>query len=223
MARHLGDGLTAKQRACYEMRRRGASWKEIAAALDLSPQSARIHVEAATRNGAEALPKRHYNKGNTPGLPADPDAAQRISEALGGVFDTAKFLEMAASAGVPPRIAHGLARRIQMNLGPVREQLKRLNLAEQVQATNDKAQLILSYIDETSIAGMNAKDLAMAYGILVDKSQLLGGKPTSIVDFNMRKKLEVLMPEFLAEARRRGITINGEFSHVADGDDDKRE
>jgi len=208
MGSHLGDGLTAKQRACYEMRRRGASWPEIAGAMAMSPQSARAAVDAAVRNGAEQLPKRG-NRGAVPGLPADPNAAAKLANKLGGEIDVAKFGEMAAAAGVPPRLVSSLVRRLQLNLGNVRQELKRLSLAEQVQATNDKAQLVLSHIDELSIAGMNAKDLAMAYGILVDKAQLLGGKPTQIFDFNSRKRLEELMPQFIAEAKRRGITIDG--------------
>ena len=224
MARHFSDGLTAKQRACYEMRKNGSSWKEIATALELSPQSARAHVEAAERNGAETLPRHSYG-GRAPGLPADPGAANRISNALGGVFDTAKFLEMAGAAGIPPRIAQGLARRIQMNLGPVRQELKRMSLTEQVEATNAKAQLVLSYIDDTSIAGLSAKDLAMAYGILVDKALVLGGRPNVIVDFNARRRLEQLMPEFISEARRRGVTIDAsgaivKETVVIDGSDD---
>ena len=35
-----------------------------------------------------------------------------------------------------------------------------------------------------------------------------------VVDLNTRKKLNELMPKYLAEARRRGLAIEGECAHV---------
>lgn len=222
MAEKLGPSkITAKQRACYEMRKSGSSWDEIGTALEMSPQTARGHVYAAERNGLPPVPRERVAR-NLVSL--DPEAAQKRAREKGyqliqnGDFDLKAFMELADAAGVPPKMALALGRRVQLNFGPVKEELRKFTLAERVEETNKKADLVLSYIDEASIAGMNAKDLAMAYGVLVDKSQLLGGKPTQIFDFNMRRKLEVLMPEFLAEARRRGITVEGEF-HVEQGND----
>jgi len=214
MGKGLGpEGATARQRAAYEMRRSGSTWEEIGVALEMSPQTARNHVRSAERNGLAPLPK--HQAGRRPGQRRDAVMAGAFADRLGtaiaetGEFDIKVFTEMATAAGIPPRLAYALARRVQMNFGPVREELKRLTVTEQVAVTQGKAQLVLSYIDEASIAGMNAKDLATAYGILVDKALVLGGKPNVIVDFNSRKQLAALMPEFMAEARRRGITIDG--------------
>ena len=215
--RGVGAGtVSAKQRAAYEMRKNGATFDEIASALNCVQQTARMHVKRAERNGLEPLFQKQHRR---PIDPNDPEAKKKIADGLGmfdaasGTFDMKVFSQVAASAGIQPRLAMALARRVEMHYGPVRQELKKLTLQERVDATNQKADMILSYIDEASIAGMNAKDLAVAYGVLVDKAQLLGGKPTQIFDFNMRRSLQVLMPEFLAEAKRRGITIEGEF-HV---------
>ena len=75
-------------------------------------------------------------------------------------------------------------------------------------------QMLLKYMDEVAVSGASLKDIAITYGILVDKGQLLGGKPTQVFDVNMRAKLEVLMPLYLAEMKRRGITLEGQFTRV---------
>ncbi len=165
MASNPDRVVTEKQRQCYELRAAGRTWDEIGLAVSLSPQTCRAHVRGAEKNGMPAL--KH---GPGPGRPSksSPEAKRDLVESLGlgdgkvGEFDLKKFAEFAGAAGIAPRLALALGRRIQLNFGGVREQLKRLTLAEQVTATQDKAQMLLSYIDELSIAGMNAKDLALA-------------------------------------------------------------
>jgi hypothetical protein len=55
---------------------------------------------------------------------------------------------------------------------------------------------------------MSGKDLTIAIGILVEKVLLLEGKPTQVYDVNVSHKLEILMPQFMQEAKRRGLTID---------------
>lgn len=217
MARRLGDeGLTAKQRACYEMRMRGASWAEIAAALEISAQTARVHAGIAETKGMERLPRQHPGR-TTQVMAADPEAAGKFAERAAGTemieadgtLNMKVFVEVVGAAGVPPKIAMELGRRIRANLGQVSAEWKKMSVAEEIGILTEKRQLLLQNIDQVSVVGMGAKDLALAYGILLDKSQLLGGKPTQIFDFNSRKQLAELMPVMIAEAKRRGITVDG--------------
>jgi hypothetical protein len=184
----------------------------------MSPQTARTHVKAAERHGLAPLPQtKNRRRENTS---SDPEAARRFAQIIGavagqdGTFDMKVFLEAMQMAGVKPQLAIALGRRIQMNYGPVMEEMKKMSVAELITEIDKKKQLLLSRIDEVSVIGMSAKDLALAFGILTDKALLLGGRPTSIVDFNLRAQLTVLMPQMLSEARRRGLTLEGEFSHV---------
>ena len=133
-----------------------------------------------------------------------------------GEFDVERFMEMAAAASVPPRLAADLARRVQANLSPLREPMPAMGAKEFAEAVRLKAQMMLRYIDETSVPTASLKDLVIAFGVMVDKAQLLGGKPTQIYDVNLRAKLAVMMPAFVAEARRRGITVEGDFAQIAE-------
>lgn len=227
MGKPLGpDNVTAKQRAAYEMRKSGSTWDEIGIALGMSGQSARSAVAGAERHGLPPLPKRQYRYRDVvphlaTGRVPNPDAAAPATDdrhaLIGpeGKFELKFFLASAAAAGIPPKAAMAMGTRIAANHGQVEVEFKKLTLAEQIDEIEQKRNFLASKIDEVSVMGMNAKDLAFAWKALLEGEQLLRGKPTTIIDFNVRQKLEVLMPQFLAEARRRGITIEGEFKHDA--------
>lgn len=199
-------GLTEKQRTSHEMRTAGRSWEEIGAAMGITSQGAAKLAAKAEANGMPALLKK-FEGGE--GLFKAPETARHEAQ-----FDPTVFAQLARAAGVPLKVAQALARRIEAQFGVVKEELKKMSLAEQVVRTTEKAQMLLAHIDEVSAAGAGVKDLSIAYGVLVDKAQLLGGKPTQVFDFNLRAKLEVLMPQFLAEARRRGVTVEGQFKRL---------
>ena len=219
--------VTAKQRMAYDLRSKGMTWEAIGAQMGTVAQTARNHVLGAVKRGLRPiLTEKMFVRRLAPN-PGEPRRIERMKAGEGMFegdkrdgappeFDPRAFIEMAASAGIPPRVAGALARRIEAAYGPVRSEIKKLTLAEQVTATTAAAQLVLAHIDEVSIAGMNAKDLAIAYGVLVDKALVLGGKPNVVVDFNVRSRIEILMPAMLAEAARRGITVEGVFSKITE-------
>ena len=214
--------LTAKQRQAYDLRAKGMTWAAIGAQMGCGAQSARNHVLAAVKRGLQPiLSEKMFVRRRSPNA-GEPRRVERMKDGEGmfevgaaGVaeFDLVRFREMAASAGIPPRIAGAIARRVEANFGDVRKELKRLTAAQEVVEIESVRQMMLKYMDEVAVSGANIKDIAIAYGIMVDKGLLLGGKPNVVVDFNVRHRIEVLMPQMLAEARRRNITIEGEFSH----------
>ena len=218
---------TAKQRQAYDLRAQGKTWQEVGDIMGCRANTAVAHAKGAEKRGMPPLLKDSLRTRAPAPNAGEPGRVARLKEVEGlfaagngpvPEFDKVKFVELAASAGIPPRVAQALARRMEMQFGPVRSEIRKLTLAEQVTATTAAAQLVLAHIDEVSIAGMNAKDLAIAYGVLVDKSLLLGGKPTQIVDFNVRAKIEVLMPAMLQEAARRGITMDGQFTRISESE-----
>ena len=212
--------LTEKQRTAYEMRSKGMTWEAIGVEMGCVAQTARTHCLGAVKRGMQPiLSEKMFVRRRAPNA-GEPRRVERMKDGEGmfsadrregalPAFDAKTFVEMAASAGIPPRIAQALSRRIEAEYGTVKTVIKKLTLAEQVTATEAAAQLVLSHIDEVALEGAGLKDKAIAYGVLVDKALLLGGKPTQIFDINLRAKLEVLMPQVLAEARRRGITVDG--------------
>ena len=219
-----------RMRQAYDLRQQGRAWIDIGETLGITaPAASNLAKLAETRLGLPPLHRTHRSRTNDR---TNPMAAEQLAKSVGvdvsdvqfvncvasvaGKLDTEKFLEVAAAAGVPSRIAGELARRVQANYEGLNAPVKPMSDKEFADATRLVAQKMLSHMDETTMMTTSMKDLVIAFGVMVDKAQLLGGKPTSIVDFNLKQKIEVMMPKMLAEARRRGITIEGEATHVKD-------
>ncbi len=75
---------------------------------------------------------------------------------------------------------------------------------------------MLHYLDDKVAGEASARDLAMGISQLVEKQQLLRGMPTAITSDLERKKMLELAPLLIAEAQRRGITIEGQVREVTD-------
>lgn len=206
-----GQAPTAKQKKAYELRRQGLSWQAVADAMGCQPGTARNHVERAVERGLPALPKRMRN-GNAR---LDSMAGKAIAGAVTPEgMDIAKVVESMEAVGMPRAMISGLVRRLKTQYRPVVKTLEKFNADLFAEKLGLKADLIAEYMDEPLMAASGMKDLAYALSVLVDKRQILAGKPTQIYDITVRAKLDALVPALLAEARRRGITLEGEFSHV---------
>lgn len=66
---------------------------------------------------------------------------------------------------------------------------------------------VLGAITDDKLDKAHARDLAIVYGVLIDKKQLLEGKPTQILSIEERRDLKDLLPLLLLEAERRQITV----------------
>lgn len=86
--------------------------------------------------------------------------------------------------------------------------VKRLGRRELIDALQDKIALALDRMTPAAFADMNAKDIAITLGILIEKVQLLDGRPTQIFTFEERRHVNELLPIALREAQRRGHTID---------------
>ena len=64
-------------------------------------------------------------------------------------------------------------------------------------------------MDDVSMSQASLKDLAIATGILIEKRELLNGRPTQNIDFTSRMTVHHMLPRLMEEARRRGITVDG--------------
>lgn len=206
------EALTDNQRTAYEMRRAGKTWDEIAQAMHIGLQTARDHARAAERNGMPPLQWGHNYASLK--VEMDDEKAVELLKAMNGVdqngkVDTDAIMKIAALAGVPTRSAMAFAKRIGSRFGDLKTAYRRMTAAEQSDMLMEKANFMADHIDPISVVGMNAKDLAFGVAALVDKALLLTGRPTAIYDLNVRTRLDKLMPIMLAEAKRRGITIDG--------------
>ena len=207
MSESVDREITPKQRAVYEMRKGGATFEEIAEGLNIAIPTAAKHLKAAVANGLPALPKYAAGKmawGHDSEIgTALADAVQAEGEAKREIF-----INSLKAQGVPYKMAEALWRRAS-SFGGAKDMTKSLKVDQMVESLNEKTSFILEHIDAVSVGNSSLKDLAIAFGILTEKKLLLGGKPTQRIDVNVSHRLETLMPAFLAEAQRRGISLEG--------------
>lgn len=116
--------------------------------------------------------------------------------------------KMAKSAGFPYHVTEKFIKRLRVQGGDFKETVQKLGRRELVEKIQEKIALGLAYMDDFAMSGMDGKDLAIMLGILIEKQQLLEGRPTQILSFEERKHLSDLLPAYVAEARRRGITVD---------------
>lgn len=92
---------------------------------------------------------------------------------------------------------------------PLHDAVVSVKHEELLKLLDDRAWRALTYLDDFTLAGAGAKDLAIAAGILLDKAQLLKGQPTQILTHAERAKMDELLPMVIKECQRRGIIVDG--------------
>lgn len=205
--------LTEKQTLILTLKREGKTSKEIASTLGCSPNVIRnalnsIYAKLGMKGG---LHREAISKESTPNLTEvrQPEQAAAFIDAVTDPF--AKIAQAMRETGLPQSTAEALLRRLRVRYRPVNAALRDLKTADLIRMLNEKITLALEYMDEKIIAEASFRDLSLGTSAMIEKRNLLKGEATVVVDFNQRKKLNELMPAFLAEARRRGLTLEGNY------------
>ena len=115
-------------------------------------------------------------------------------------------------AGLPDSTTKAIIRRLQVKYHGVTTAVRALQTRELSDMIGQKIHLMLGYLDDKVAAEASARDLAMGISQLVEKRQLLRGEPTQIISDHERAKLHELLPAMLAEANRRGVTVDGQVT-----------
>jgi len=87
---------------------------------------------------------------------------------------------------------------------------------ELADALRGKVANALKYLDDHTMLNSSGKDLALIVAILIDKMQLIEGKPTAQYDVNISHRIEIMMTQFMAEAKRRGLTLDVTPEQIAE-------
>lgn len=187
-------------------------------------RGARFSWEFGLRNqtpGSERAPRRV--KAPRGGSPVAQDMRRSYEDEGGGKLGTdevARLLEIVAqnpddairrlakAEGFPHHATEKFLKRLRVTHANFKEAVQRLGRRELVEKLDEKIALGLHYLDDFSMSGMDGKDLAIMLGILIEKKQLMEGRPTAILSFEERRNLSELLPAFVREAQRRGITID---------------
>ena len=210
--------LTERQKEIWDLHKKGVPRNEMAEKLGVEPTSignALTTIRKKLAKMGKDTKEVPRGTGNTLEIQSPETVAAAIDAASNpnvktqreAIAEVNKTLKL---AGVPQRVSEALIRRIKVKCADVIEVKKRLTRDETMNMLDENIALMGSYIDPAACASATVRDLAMSIAALIEKKQLLSGAPTQIFSNEQRNQLEVLFPKVLAEAKRRGLTVEGE-------------
>lgn len=207
--------LTEKQTLILELKRDGKTNKDIAGAVGCSENVVRkqlttIYRKLGIKGGQDDLSKRSLTE-----LYRPEQAATFIDKATDPFGKVAKAMQ---ESGLPASTCEALLRRLRARYRQVSATVRELKTAELIRMLNDRIVLALEYMDEKVVAEASFRDLSLGTSAMIEKRNLLRGEPTIAVDFTTHKRIAELMPLFLAEARRRGMVIDGDSKPIPNDD-----
>jgi hypothetical protein len=119
---------------------------------------------------------------------------------------------LAIAEGYPARAVERFLKRMRTENVGVAEAVRAFGHNEMVAALGEKMTLALQYITPEKMAAAGVRDIAIVFGILAEKRELLQGKPTQIFSFEERRAMKDIMPAAFKEAMRRGMVIDGTYT-----------
>ena len=195
--------LTLRQREFWELNEAGKTDAEIAAALEVTLNVVRnTLVDCRRKLGVPGVP----------GRPLEHTKPERAAAVLDAITEPDPYIgikEAFLAAGLPQPVSHALIRRLRVKYNGAVVAVRNLKTAEILDLLGRRIHLGLEYLDDKVFAEASARDIMLGVAAMVEKRNLLRGEPTAIVSDPERRKLAELVPLLLAEARRRGVTVEG--------------
>ena len=204
--------LTQKQQLAYDLRMQGKSRAEAASLMGISKPVYSKTLQAAYKK----LGISHRNKGDASSNTTEIRDPVKFAAVVDAATEPEAKLESIRKVfkdyGLPPIASEALLRRIRQKYFGVVEATRSLKSGEIVDALNNKIDLALRYMDDKTMSEASFRDLALGTAAMIEKRQLLRGEPTQIISDAERAKLHELLPRVIAEAQRRGLTVEGEVT-----------
>lgn len=200
--------LTAKQQRVFDLFDAGRSKTQVAAEIGVSVSVVTKQLKVARAklgiktSQAEGRAKLELHVKDPETFAARLDAGTEPEKLI-------KLREALEDAGISGKAAEAYIARLKRRYPGVMKESRSLKNAELTELLGQKIHMALAAMDEHVVMEASYRDLALGTTALIEKMQLLKGQPTAITSDLERKKLIELTPLLIAEAQRRGITIEG--------------
>lgn len=117
------------------------------------------------------------------------------------------FNRAARELGFPPHLIKSLLGRVR-EIEPLDpKKLRRTDNVSIIAKIEHVIENLMDHMDSYAMGKASVRDLAVAFGIMVEKRQLLKGEPTQVISIEDRRELPAAVSALLIEARRRNIPI----------------
>lgn len=121
---------------------------------------------------------------------------------------------LAEACGLPVSSARHIIQRLQGKYQPVTEAVRAMTTDSLIKQIESKLPMLLDGITKKKVDDAPIREIAVAFGVLAEKRQLLKGEPTQILTYEERSNLNKVAPAIIKEMERRGMTIDVEYHEV---------
>lgn len=140
---------------------------------------------------------------------------EKFVEVVVALADPTQTVKQAAEAtGLPLRTVERILERLGSKHPATYAALREFATTNIIKGLKEKMALTLDGITPEKIAGASYRDQATALGIMLQHHETLQGRPSAILTFEHRHKLEDVGGLLLAEMRRRGMVVDGYAGEV---------
>lgn len=202
--------LTQKQQLAYDLRMQGKSRADAASLMGISKPVYSKTLQAAYKK--LGISRKNKANANVTEIKDPAKFAAIVDAATEPEAKLESIRKVFKDYGLPPIASEALLRRIRQKYFGVVEATRSLKSGEIVDALNNKIDLALRYMDDKTMSEASFRDLALGTAAMIEKRQLLRGEPTQIISDAERAKLHELLPRVIAEAQRRGLTVEGQVT-----------
>lgn len=121
---------------------------------------------------------------------------------------------LARQCGLPERTALRIVERLEGVYQPVTEEIRRGTTESLIKQIEQKLPMLLDGITQDKVNNSALREIAVAFGVLAEKRQLLRGEPTQILTYEERDNMNKLAPYLLKELERRGMVVDVDYQEV---------
>ena len=149
---------------------------------------------------------------DSPGGELDEEKFVEVVAALAGPTQTVK--QAAEATGIPLITVKRILERRRSQHAATFAAIETLEAKHVIKGLKDRTALTLDAMAPEKIAAASYRDQATALGIMLQHHETLQGRPSSILAFEPRHKLEDVAGLLLAEMRRRGMVVDAHAEDV---------
>lgn len=198
-----------RRRQVHTLRGAGNDWETVAETMGLKVSTCKVYLKTALE--VDKLPPLPDTSGPGSWLEErNPErAAEFVTAAMDPFIENMKELRKNCKAlGMTPSFIACMTKRIQSKYAPVIDTGKRMLADEMKTMLEQKIWMGAQYLDEFCWSTMHSKDVGVVLTALIDRYELLNGRPTQRVNFTASLEVQQSISLVLVEAKRRGIVLD---------------
>jgi hypothetical protein len=198
----LGEISNLQIKVAYHRLIDGWRWGHVAKECEITKDRAQAEYEKARRLLAPDA-GRHSQLG------LEYSDAEKVGQAIALTAGRLDALDkVCEAAGMPAAATRELIQKLQQNYPEVFSHVGEVKTEYLLAGMDNVSRKALEALNLQDLTTQSPRDLAIVIDIMTKNANLLRNKPTHILTVEERRSVKEMIPQYLKEAERRGLTID---------------